>query len=139
MKSIIFMNFNWAFNLFYKCKHQEMYLFFLSMVNYGITNYEKYYKTIIQPAILTVLWIFAPDCVILSRFMRSIPDGTPCAMPNISCMLFSINLYNSFLLGFETHTFWRRNINEPLLKPLDQGDSHGKMYLTIIKSHACNT
>ena len=23
------MNFNWASNLFYKCKHQEMYIFFV--------------------------------------------------------------------------------------------------------------
>ena len=104
--------------------NKSNFFFFLSLVNYAITNYEKCYKTILQPAILPALWGFTPGCIILSHLMRSMPDGTFCAMPKISCMFFSINLHNSPLLGFETQTSWCRSINEPLLKPLDQGGFH---------------
>lgn len=68
------------------------FFFCSSMVNYTITNYEKYYKTILQPVILHALWGFTSDCIILSRPMRSMHDGTFCVMPNISCTFFSINL-----------------------------------------------
>ena len=58
------------------------------MDNYVITNYHKYYKTILQPVILLVLRGFTSDCIILSRPMRFMFDGTLCAMPTISCIFF---------------------------------------------------
>lgn len=53
-------------------------------------------------------------------YARSIIDGTFCITPKIFSSLISNILYNLFSSEIETQIFWCKNINEPLIKSLDQ-------------------